>query len=203
MKHLSNIFLSFCFLSFCFLSSSCNRTSADCDCVPPPPQLEEGAEAWIKAYDDTNRLIYETEKGDLDTFKVERVWGEAFVGGPECGTYGDMRRAIIKSKSSGQKFTISALRNSEIEFNHHDSSIVYMWGVLNQEYGETDWMSYKFSGNYNLEDEYKGNPTVSLEVECDISSNCNHIAMQRFKVSREFGLLYFYDSDDTMWSLVD
>ena len=184
------------------INGCCAFTSEDCNCNPPDPELTQEAKDWITPYE-VEFLVYDDDNGILDTLQIERVQDTEGVGGDECGTYGDVEKAILRSNSNNKLITISATRINNVGINDFEDGESYIAAYLKIDEEELIVFNENTSGTVIGDYEWNGIETTVIEVNCDNSSACNNLKMKSFTISREIGLLKFTDSNGITWKLIN
>jgi hypothetical protein len=185
------------------LNGCCAFTSEDCNCTPPSPELSQEAMDWITPYNEVEFLVYADDNGILDTLQIERVQDKEWVGGEECGTYGDVEKAILTSNNNHKLITVSATRIDNVGINDLDDDESYITGYLKINEDELIVFNEQSSGTVIDNYDWNGIETTVIEITCENSSECNNLKMKSFTISREIGLLKFTDSTDHNWTLVN
>lgn len=184
------------------LNGCCAFTSEDCNCDPPSPELSQEALNWITPYNEVEFLVYEDDSGILDTLKIERVQDKEWVGGEECGTYGDVEKAIFTSNNN-KLITVSATRINNVGINDLDEGESYIIGYLKINEEELILFDENSLGIVIDNYDWNGMETTVIEIKCENSLECSNLKMKNFTISKEFGLLKFTDSTGHNWKLIN
>lgn len=196
---MKELFFLFALLLF---SGCCALTSADCFCDPPSPELSQEALDWITPFNDVEFFVYEDDFGILDTLQTERVQAEEWVGGDECGSLGDVERAVLMSNNN-RLISIEATRKDNVGFNDPDENESYLTGYLKVNEDELIVFNEQASGAVIDNFDWNGMLTTVIEVICEDNLECNNLIMRSFTISREFGLIKFTDSNGKNWKLIN
>ena len=187
-----------------FISGCCAFTSQDCGCQPPSPELTAKAREWINPYDNKAFLLFEDENNIVDTFKLERVEDIEFIGGDECGTDGEVQRAVLTStQNPSLTFTISATRKEVVEINGYDETDKQLFVEISTS-NETTFVKNENSTAIFDENYVWDSDTIKvLNVDCAGGSNCLEYPMKGFVLSKDLGLLNFTTNEDKVWKRIE